>query len=447
MPAAKDAALLDRGSRAERPALDVIELHLVRGAADAPALEWPRAAAVVTLPDAPPHVGGDVAAPLGRRRCVGGRRRLLRSLRTRLRADPAPPRVALEDEVETDLDDGLLGRAWVGMREGIPRGGELREEAAGDGHVKAALLRGERIDPRPLLAREWRHDLRGVTRVPGLGRRVCRRQFFRKNLERRRGRRSRGRGADRRHDRAERRRRGGDELRDDLPRLALRQVEEPGRHLGAVLRGDDPRELGDAREVEPAVAQGVNELGVLADEPGGGHPVVGGALGQAELAVEEVEQRAVPQLDPAPRLVEGREGDEEVGHGEVFTLQELCEAGGLFTRGGHARIVSRSFETSGNARIRVLARPRAKPARTPPAASRRAQEPTRRAPRPRHARCPPRKRRRPRNASTSQMGRASPVVNIRRGRARVPAHATGEPGHAETVPARRTASAPSPSLL
>ncbi len=237
MPAAEDAALLDRGARAERPPLHVIQLDLVGGGADATVREGPSAAPAVALPDGTPDVGRDVAA--ARRR--GWRARLLRSRRTRLRPDAPPLRVALQDEVETDLEDGLLGRAWVGVRQGVPCRGELLEEAPGNRDVEAALLRGERIDLRPLLAREWRHDLRGVTHVPGLGRRVCRRQFFRKNLKRRRGSRSRGRGADRRHDRAERRRRSGDELRDDLPRLALRQVEEPGQHLGAILRGDDPR--------------------------------------------------------------------------------------------------------------------------------------------------------------------------------------------------------------
>jgi hypothetical protein len=43
----------------------------------------------------------------------------------------------------------------------------------------------------------------------------------------------------------------------------------------------------------------------------------------------------VPHLDPAPRLVEGREGDKEFGEGVVLSVEEVGEAEGLFTRGRH----------------------------------------------------------------------------------------------------------------
>jgi hypothetical protein len=93
--------------------------------------------------------------------------------------------VALDDQLEPDLEDGLLGRARVGVRQGVTRGGELLEEAAGHRDMEPALLRGERIDLCPLLLARRCRDGRGcwdVTGLSGLAGRVCKR-FFRKNLD------------------------------------------------------------------------------------------------------------------------------------------------------------------------------------------------------------------------------------------------------------------------
>jgi hypothetical protein len=56
--------------------------------------------------------------------------------------------VPLDDEIEAELEDRLLGGPRVGVRQGVPRGSELVEEAAGDGHAHASALRVERSDGR-----------------------------------------------------------------------------------------------------------------------------------------------------------------------------------------------------------------------------------------------------------------------------------------------------------
>jgi len=221
VPAAEDPALVDRGAGAARPTLHVVQLELVGRAADAAVLEGPGTASAIALPDGTPDLGRDVAA---------ARAPLLTLRWRRLRADPAPLRVALQDEVETDLEDGLFRSARVGMRQRIPRRRELVEEPPGNGDVEPAPLRGERLDLRPL-------PVRGSRR--GREARLDRSRFFRKNLDRRCRQERRGRvrrGTLRRDDGADRRRRGGSDLRDDLLRLALRQVEEAGQDFGAVLR-------------------------------------------------------------------------------------------------------------------------------------------------------------------------------------------------------------------
>jgi hypothetical protein len=114
VPLAEEPAPLDGRRAAERPPVEVIELEPVRGPAHAAALERPDAAPAVALPDRPPHLGGDVAAARGRLARRRPHARLRRASRLpRLAADPAPLAVALDDEVEAELEDRLLGSAWV----------------------------------------------------------------------------------------------------------------------------------------------------------------------------------------------------------------------------------------------------------------------------------------------------------------------------------------------
>jgi hypothetical protein len=121
---AEDAALVDGRARAEGEAVEVVELELVGRAADAAALQRPGAAAPVPRPDAAPDLGGDVAGALRR---MGWRRGKssrgwrgshggLLGLRLHppgLRPDAAALPVPLDDEVEAELEDGVVGRARV----------------------------------------------------------------------------------------------------------------------------------------------------------------------------------------------------------------------------------------------------------------------------------------------------------------------------------------------
>jgi hypothetical protein len=54
--------------------------------------------------------------------------------------------VARDDEIESQLEDLVLRRARVGVRERVAGRGELVEEPPRDGEVKAAQVRGERLD-------------------------------------------------------------------------------------------------------------------------------------------------------------------------------------------------------------------------------------------------------------------------------------------------------------
>ena len=55
-------------------------------------------------------------------------------------------------------------------------------------------------------------------------------------------------------------------------------------------------------------------------------PVEGCARREPQLAVQEVEQARVAELDPATFAVEVGEGDEEVGQGAVLAAEQLGEA-------------------------------------------------------------------------------------------------------------------------
>jgi hypothetical protein len=80
---------------------------------------------------------------------------------------------------------------------------------------------------------------------------------------------------------------------------------------------------------------------------------VGGALREAELAVEEGEQVRVTQLEPDAAGVELRERDEELGEGGVLAAEEVGETGGEFIRGGHEGSIVPVFTGSWDARIRA----------------------------------------------------------------------------------------------
>ena len=76
--------------------------------------------------------------------------------------------------------------------------------------------------------------------------------------------------------------------------------------------------------------------------------------GKSEIAMEKGEEVGVPQLGPAGR-VEGRQREEEVGHGAVLGGEERGEVGGGgagVVKAGvsvHAAIISCASAPSGNA--------------------------------------------------------------------------------------------------
>ena len=88
------------------------------------------------------------------------------------------------------------------------------------------------------------------------------------------------------------------DLGRDLLRVLLREVEEPREDVGAILRRDDPRQLDDARQAQAPVAKGLDDSGEPLDELRRRLAVVRRALRQSELAVQEVEERGVPQRSP-----------------------------------------------------------------------------------------------------------------------------------------------------
>ena len=155
---------------------------------------------------------------------------------------------------------------------------ELLEEAPGDGHVEAAQVGSERLDsgrrgarrrrPHGRQLRVWRAGTERFIRMNrGLGAMV--RLPLRPVRERERG----DRDAQRGHDLPVRRglvrlERGRDRLR-----LALRELEEPGQDVAEVLGRHDLRELDDAGQTEPAIAQRPDHLGEPLDELRGGLPV------------------------------------------------------------------------------------------------------------------------------------------------------------------------------
>jgi hypothetical protein len=92
---------------------------------------------------------------------------------------------------------------------------------------------------------------------------------------------------------------------------------------------------------------------------------MGSGTGEAELAVEEVEDRDVAEEAVRPGAIEPGQGDEELGEGQVLAAEEIGEDGG--GAGGveevavvHASTLSCVSRASGNARGRAQMRLRVK---------------------------------------------------------------------------------------
>jgi hypothetical protein len=274
--------------------------------------------------------------------------------------------VALDDEIEPDLEDLGVGRVRIRVRERVSRGRELLEQAARDRDVDPAQLgrlrfhdrrRGQKVAPSDssLLGCEFR-----------IGTHLVGWPTSRKGQIRRRER-HQDRGDD-----GPLRRRLGSELGHDVLRIAPRRAEEPRDDLERVLVCDDLRQLEDGRDAERPRPEVVEHLREALHELDRGLPVGGRAVREPEILHEEGEERGVPEVGPAARAVEGREGGQKLRERVLLAAEELDEKVGLPACGGHSRILACDFEPSWKARIRALPRDRDTPSRTPRPARRRA---------------------------------------------------------------------------
>jgi len=82
--------------------------------------------------------------------------------------------------------------------------------------------------------------------------------------------------------------------------------------------------------------------------------------------VQVVEDAGVAELSPEPLPVEVGQRHQEVGHGALFEAEEISETSGRFACLVHARMFSREFRPSPNARNHRMARFHADPLRTSP---------------------------------------------------------------------------------
>ncbi|HEX9243697.1 MAG TPA: hypothetical protein VF875_14730 [Anaeromyxobacter sp.] len=339
----------------------MIELDLVGGAADAASLDGPLAAPAVTLPHGSLHVGGDVVR-LRRRR-----------LAPWLLDEPLPLGVAIEEEVESRLEDLVLAGAGMRVGEGVASGRELLHESARHRHVEPPQVRRERLDRGARRrGRDGRNHL--LDRV-GTRRFIQMKWGFQDGVPRgERGEDGRGRGRRGTHgrdDRAVRRSLGRPERGRDRLRAGLGQVEEPRQDVVTVLGREDLRELDDARHAKSPVSQGFHDLRESLDELRGGLPVERGPAREPELPVQEVEERGVPELDPEPLPVEVGESHQKFAERGTLAVEEVGEAGGEVACGGHGASISCVFEASQNARIRVRERERGRALENPLARLRR----------------------------------------------------------------------------
>jgi hypothetical protein len=144
--------------------------------------------------------------------------------------------VALDDEVEPDLEDLGVGRVRIRMGEGVLRGRELLEQAARDRDVDPAQLGRLRFDD----GRRGREALLSLLgRRFRIGTHLVGWPTIRKGQIRRRERRLE------RGDDGALRRRLRSELGHDVLRVAPRGAEEAREDVGGVLVRDDLRELED----------------------------------------------------------------------------------------------------------------------------------------------------------------------------------------------------------
>lgn len=163
MRPAQESRRRDGRRRSPGPAVDVIELQLARGAAHAPALERPRAAPAIALPDRAPDRGRDVARPprwRTRRSCrgrcrVGGERCRVRGGRRRVggeRCRVGGGRCLVRGgRCRVGGERCRAGGARFRVRRGHRSGAGARGAAVRSGRGVARRRRGRRSGLRPRL--------------------------------------------------------------------------------------------------------------------------------------------------------------------------------------------------------------------------------------------------------------------------------------------------------
>ncbi len=335
-----------------REGLDVVELDLVRRTADASAVQRPLALALVTFPDRAPDLGGGIAdiaiAPSRWRRGRGrGRLRRLRAL-PRVLHEATPLRSALEQEVETDLQDRVLARARMGMGERRARLLELAEEAPRHRDVEPALVGGLVLDVHSQRLRPERR--RGRRAAAGRRSQLTEVTILVGQMNRLTGIRRRREGErDRlRPDRRHHLRRGTDSAGRSSAATAwasrLERWKKRGRtsdRFPAVTTFDSSTTL--ERHRRPS-RSGSRTSGYCWIELGRSHPVERRALGEPELPVEVVEERGVPEpLTTASGGIEVRQRHQEIRHGGVLAVKKLGEMDGLFAAESFMHIASHAF--------------------------------------------------------------------------------------------------------
>ena len=82
--------------------------------------------------------------------------------------------------------------------------------------------------------------------------------------------------------------------------------------------------------------------------------------------MQEVEERGVAELEPAPARVEVGQGHQELAERGALAREEVGEPGGEIACGVHFASIARVFEPSPNARIRVRTREREEGRSEPP---------------------------------------------------------------------------------
>ncbi len=297
----------------------MIDLQPHRRAAQAAVGKLPLALAPVPLHDLPLHLRRHAGLPL---------------------------RLLLEEPLQRQLQDLLVGRPGVVV--GLPRLRlpEERQELPGDRDVQPALRGGHGHDHGP---GRFLEDPRKFTQVnflargcPGCGRLDWLRPLHRLDP---------GNRPHPRHHRPFRHDLPGLQFRRQFQRLQLREAVEPRQDLHPVLLGHHRRQDRGGGEAESSVPDRLQHFREPFHEPGRRAPVVGGTAGELQSRVEVLEERCVSQVPERLAAVELREGEEKCPLRDELGAEEAGEVGveGAGIEGGkviHAATLSRDSRAS-----------------------------------------------------------------------------------------------------